>query len=267
MNRSRSLWALLGAFWFVTACGASDANSAAKRALDQWIETFNAGDPQRWERFNADHSPPGAPPRNPGPDLALRATTGGLDLFELKEATATRAVALLRERDGEGSALQVTVEVAAAEPNHIVRLEMQPGRVPVAVQRLDEAQLVKVVRADIEKRVAADRFAGAVLIAKGERTVFSHAFGEADRAGHVPNTTDTRFVIGSMNKMFTAVAVLKLVQEGRIDLQAPGLRRSVRPARPVLRAGKSMGIQQLRVRPAGPCDRAGQWPELLRLRA
>jgi CubicO group peptidase (beta-lactamase class C family) len=42
----------------------------------------------------------------------------------------------------------------------------------------------------------------------------------ADREMGTPATLDTRFRIGSMNKMFTAVAVLRLVQEGAVDLDA-----------------------------------------------
>lgn len=220
MIRSRSWLAWGGVIWFVTACGASSADPAARQVLDQWIESFNAGDPRQWDRFNAEHYPPGSP-RNPGPDLAMRASSGGLDLVEIKESTPTRTVAILRERDGEGAAIQLTMEVAAAEPARIVRIDMKPSSVPVVVQPLPEAQLSRAVRAEIEKRVAADRFSGVVLIAKGDRVIFTDAFGEADRARHVANRPETRFGVGSMNKMFTAVSVLKLAQEGKIDLQAP----------------------------------------------
>jgi D-alanyl-D-alanine carboxypeptidase len=37
----------------------------------------------------------------------------------------------------------------------------------------------------------------------------------------LPNTLDTKFRIGSMNKMFTATAIMQLVQAGKIDLDAP----------------------------------------------
>ena len=43
----------------------------------------------------------------------------------------------------------------------------------------------------------------------------------ADREHKLPNTLDTRFRIGSMNKMFTAVAVLQLAQAGKLKLDAP----------------------------------------------
>jgi D-alanyl-D-alanine carboxypeptidase len=51
--------------------------------------------------------------------------------------------------------------------------------------------------------------------------LFSRAYGLADRDRRIPNTIRTRFRIGSMNKMLTAVAILQLVEAGRVKLTAP----------------------------------------------
>ena len=73
--------------------------------------------------------------------------------------------------------------------------------------------------------MAADLFSGAVLVANigkmDGKTVFAQACGLADREKKTPNTLKTRFRLGSMNKMFTAVATLQLVQSGELDLKAP----------------------------------------------
>ena len=53
------------------------------------------------------------------------------------------------------------------------------------------------------------------------RVLFRHAYGLADRNRRIPNTIRTRFRIGSMNKMFTAVAILQLVEAGKVKLTAP----------------------------------------------
>lgn len=64
-------------------------------------------------------------------------------------------------------------------------------------------------------------FNGAVLVAENGEVVFKKAYGLANREWGAPNTTDTRFRIGSITKQFTASVVLQLVDEGKIELEAP----------------------------------------------
>ena len=71
-------------------------------------------------------------------------------------------------------------------------------------------------RAELEKRMASDQFSGAVLVAKNGKPIFEQAYGLADRDHKTPNTLDTKFRLGSMNKMFTAVAVVQLAQAGKL---------------------------------------------------
>jgi CubicO group peptidase (beta-lactamase class C family) len=73
----------------------------------------------------------------------------------------------------------------------------------------------------LDEAAAADHFSGAVLVARNGKTVFAQAYGLADREKKTPNTLKTRFRLGSMNKMFTAVATLQLAQSGKLDLKAP----------------------------------------------
>ena len=61
-------------------------------------------------------------------------------------------------------------------------------------------------------------FSGAVLVSKERETVFERAYGFASRQLNVPNTTETRFHIASLTKMFIAMAALTVVEDGRIAL-------------------------------------------------
>jgi len=76
------------------------------------------------------------------------------------------------------------------------------------------------LRARLEASTAANTFAGAVLVVRDGQTVFEGAYGLADRGQGVPNSPLTKFRVGSMNKMLTAVAVLQLVQAGSVKLDA-----------------------------------------------
>jgi D-alanyl-D-alanine carboxypeptidase len=114
----------------------------------------------------------------------------------------------------------VLSEVEAGEPHRIARFVAQaiPRPADSAIARLSEAELFTALRADLETRTAADRFSGAVLVAKNGKALFTGAYGLADRDRKIPNALGTQFRNGSMNKMFTAVATLKLVQAGKLAL-------------------------------------------------
>ncbi len=98
----------------------------------------------------------------------------------------------------------------------------EPSRaLDVVLHRLPEADALKALSARAEKLARRGEFSGAVLVAKEGRVLFSHAYGPADRKRGILNTLRTRFRIGSMNKMFTAVAILQLVEAGKLELTAP----------------------------------------------
>lgn len=66
---------------------------------------------------------------------------------------------------------------------------------------------------------ARDSFSGTMLVAHRGRPVLTRSFGMADKARSVPNTTDTIFCLASVTKMFTAVAIAQLVQQGRLKFE------------------------------------------------
>ena len=61
-------------------------------------------------------------------------------------------------------------------------------------------------------------FDGAVLVAENGKIVYKGAFGLANREWNIPNTTDTKFMIGSVSKSLTATLMLIQVQKGLVDL-------------------------------------------------
>jgi CubicO group peptidase (beta-lactamase class C family) len=83
-----------------------------------------------------------------------------------------------------------------------------------------EADALSSIKKKLPAQVAKADFSGAVLVGKADAVLFSQAYGLGDRERGAPNTLTTRFRLGSMNKMFTGVAVLQLVQAKRIDLAA-----------------------------------------------
>jgi CubicO group peptidase (beta-lactamase class C family) len=64
-------------------------------------------------------------------------------------------------------------------------------------------------------------FLGVLLVAKDDVVLYQKAFGPADREHKTANLPDTRFNIASMGKTFTAVLIMQLVEEGKLDLNNP----------------------------------------------
>jgi CubicO group peptidase (beta-lactamase class C family) len=64
-------------------------------------------------------------------------------------------------------------------------------------------------------------FSGVVLVARNDDVVYRGAFGLASREFEVPNTLATRFDIGSITKTFTALGIMVLVEQGRINVDDP----------------------------------------------
>jgi D-alanyl-D-alanine carboxypeptidase len=61
---------------------------------------------------------------------------------------------------------------------------------------------------------------GVVLIAKAGQPIFHRAYGMADLEIGLPMNTEHAFKIGSITKQFTAIAILKLVERGKLDLKS-----------------------------------------------
>lgn len=68
---------------------------------------------------------------------------------------------------------------------------------------------------------AADRFSGAVIVARGDQVLFRGAYGLADRGAGAPLTPEHRFRLASVSKQFTAALVLKLQDQGVLSVDDP----------------------------------------------
>jgi len=69
----------------------------------------------------------------------------------------------------------------------------------------------------LDDMVARDLFSGTVLVMHGNETLVSKSFGLADKEHGVPNGGETKYNIGSINKIFTKIALLQLRRDGKID--------------------------------------------------
>ncbi len=73
----------------------------------------------------------------------------------------------------------------------------------------------------MKKCVEVKHFCGTVLVSKGNDTLFARGYGFANAEHEVPNTTQTKFRLGSITKQFTAMAILILKERGKLTIEDP----------------------------------------------
>jgi D-alanyl-D-alanine carboxypeptidase len=195
-------------------------NTPAAHQFRAWLEAFNSGDRSTLLAFLEKNYPDRA--KEIDGEMRFRGMTGGFDFKKAGDSEPARFSGILKERDSDQFA-RFAIEVDAADSHHITKLDLdaiaRPAEFPMP--RMTEEQALSALRSEIDRQVAADRFSGTVLVAKNGKPVFSSAYGLADREKKTKNHLRTQFRIGSMNKMFTAVSVLQLAQNGKIKLTAP----------------------------------------------
>ena len=90
-----------------------------------------------------------------------------------------------------------------------------------APDRTSQSGAFEEIDAHIERQMERLNMPGVALaIVEGDKVVYLRGFGRARPGGEEP-TPQTPFIIGSLTKSFTALAVMQLVEEGKIDLDAP----------------------------------------------
>jgi CubicO group peptidase (beta-lactamase class C family) len=102
----------------------------------------------------------------------------------------------------------------------VLRAEAPPAATPESVGL--SAERLQRLRTVMQQYVDEGRAAGIVTyVARNGRVVHHEAFGKADVEAGVPMKRDTIFRIASQTKAFTSVAVMMLVEEGKIGLADP----------------------------------------------
>jgi CubicO group peptidase (beta-lactamase class C family) len=112
------------------------------------------------------------------------------------------------------------------EQTIIERIEMNVDiddsifKMPQKIGKMDQlsvSEFVQELDAYLKTNTEKDIFSGVVLVAHKGKPIFKKAYGMADRERNILNQVNTKFCIGSMNKMFTAVAIAQLVEQGKLS--------------------------------------------------
>lgn len=89
-----------------------------------------------------------------------------------------------------------------------------------AAPSIPQPELVRRLTTVLDSLSAADRFSGVVALAREGSPVFERAYGMANRESAIPNDVATAFNIGSINKVFTMIAIRQLALARKIELDS-----------------------------------------------
>jgi D-alanyl-D-alanine carboxypeptidase len=192
----------------------------AGKVFEAWLTSFNSADLAKIRAFDETYR------REPGPPLEarlrFREVSGGLTLLRIEKSEPLSIVALLQEKKSDTIA-RLTMTVTSEEPLKMASslIEEAPRPADFAIPRMTEAAALAALSARADEMVKNDQFSGAVLVARNGKVLLQKAWGRANRETGAANTLDTQFRMGSMNKMFTSVATLQLVEAGKLALNDP----------------------------------------------
>jgi len=109
------------------------------------------------------------------------------------------------------------VNAASAPPAEKPVTTLPPNTPPADGYQEIAGRLSEFIRSEIK---AKNIPAFSISLVEGDRVVWAQGFGTASAAGNVPATADSLYRVGSVSKLFTDMAVMQLVEQGKVDLDA-----------------------------------------------
>ncbi|MGK2858948.1 MAG: serine hydrolase domain-containing protein [Thermoanaerobaculia bacterium] len=114
---------------------------------------------------------------------------------------------------GSDDRLRMQFQILGSEPKFTGFEEMKLA----PPSNAKEADLPVLAEAFVKRKADGGEFSGAVLVSKNGKPLFAGSYGMADRSTSRPNTLDTPINLGSMNKVFTGIAIGQLHAKGLLD--------------------------------------------------
>jgi CubicO group peptidase (beta-lactamase class C family) len=195
------------------------------KTVRAFIATFNSGDDTAMRQFFLDNvSKEGLADRPADVRVErmrmIRRDVKSLTLLKVLDTSATSMAVLAKS--GKDETLTLTFNFDPTLQHKFVSLGIEMGeQEPTGGPPMSKKEFLKAVEHRVDAAVREDKFSGAVLIAHGNSILLKKAYGNADKRFNVPNRTDTKFNLGSINKFFTRMAIAQLAQAGKISLDKP----------------------------------------------
>jgi D-alanyl-D-alanine carboxypeptidase len=186
-------------------------NAGSPEQIRQWVPTIlsSSADPNAGDLF----------PKQ----LALAARdSGGVDFVDARTQGPPGMLVVTVKGRRSGQLVGIVLLPDPEQPGKLVMADLFPVDDPALYADWPEAassqaEIVRLTGAALDHLVKSNDFSGCVTVTDGAKTIFDECRGLAERRFNVPIDHATRFHIGSMNKMFTAVAIAQLVEAGKLS--------------------------------------------------
>lgn len=198
----------------------------ASDAVRAYLAVMDAADSAGIKAWLTRYDPEGDLLLRTNRQLGLARRTGGFSIDGVVRSDENSLEAMLRERK---TGVQVRLELELNANGTAEMFGLQPVAVhadpkPVGAAQpaatLARSALVARLRTLVDSLAKAGQFSGVVSLSKRGAAVFERAYGEAERTRHTPNTLETGFNIGSINKLFTTIAIRQLAADGKLNLDS-----------------------------------------------
>ena len=225
------MMAVLIGLLFVRPVSAVDIpDTPAGKYLNRYLQAFNSGDSLVWRNFILQD------PRASDSASVFQRRMNFFkrmhnDLGEITPEDISRSQdftinCLVRGSNTKGPFewLNLIIELDPQPPHELLGIEIRPADNPAnkeSYQHMTDANLPVYIDSFVTDLANKDEFSGAVLVAKDGKPIFEKACGMACKRYDAPNRIDTKFNLGSMNKMFTGVAIGQLAEQGKLSFDDP----------------------------------------------
>jgi CubicO group peptidase (beta-lactamase class C family) len=204
----------------------SDRDAVIEQRAKDFARALSSPDRAAWQKFWTENFAPGMlsipAERHMAVFSRMWESSRGLDFDGIQDRGPNPTVVRFRNRlTGGWTAFGIATETDP--PYRIVGLGPRPAIPPEGAgsRALSDRQIAGEMKNLMKRLAEADVFSGVVLLAKDGVPVFKGVYGIANKDTGTPNRLDTKFNLGSMNKMFTSVAILQLAERGKLSLEDP----------------------------------------------
>lgn len=203
-------------------------DTPAGKQFAAWLDALNSGRRETLQQFIAVTFEP--PPnvvlpveRMTNRQFGLYKNTGGFIVRKVADSALDKITVVL-EAKRTGFYMTIGMATQKTPPNKILGMGFRNSEAPPELlpeEKLTEKQIRNNIDNLITKLTEADAFSGAILVTKNGKPVYRRASGLANRTWNIKNRIDTKFNIASIGKMFTAVAIAQLAEQGKLSFDDP----------------------------------------------